>query len=931
MKSYDGYLKKKLGDSYVHLTDGSHKSLGDFLGSIQYDSSNKKIQYKASNANSWSDLLTFGSNAFNSTEFVTIATTQTITGQKTFSNAKTIIGSKSTYTQQSDRGTVHHEFIGDDANYGVMKIRHLDTDGEGSPGSYSATLSVIDERNVALSGSYQPTFYINRLGTTTTPDLMGINTPNGRVFTVKNTGIVWSQGFSKNGATDSDILLGAGGHKALTDLFTDLSKPSNTNNISITVGGTTKTITLGARAWDDTAYLPLTGGTLNSSSTRTVLSIKSTSSSGPEVRFYKGDTFLSRICTNESYIAFVLSNSKEIGLLNNDPVYSPNGSTYYKIWHENNDGSDSGLDADLLDGQHGSYYVKRPGDDMYGTLVIRKHSGNTSITSALDALIIGTYNSRSTTSNVYYPGIAFNSMAGYESNTYSLLAPQGWIGLRLHSTPGTELSYLVFATKPGSGLSDSGNDRPIERLCISPTGNVGIGITNPSYLLQVNGESCFVDKAKTYIGGNALKINTTGDTKIAALGSGSSNPSSGGEYGILQLFHNGSETIRLYSAPNENSWISNGGKFGIGTTSPSSSLHVNGDSTLGSKSIYYQRSTRGAIHHDFIGNDCDWGVFRIRHLSTEGSGGPGSFSATLGIFDERSNNLSGTFQPTFYINRSGATRTPDLMGIDVGGTRVLKVTSSGATYTNGIHHLSHDNDDAVLLAGGGWKLESALSVSWANVSPALNTSSGIFRIHNACLMCNAAAGSTTITANLDAMLIGPRSTRIGTAGYYYPGIAFHMLLNYNGAGKDHNTNSPQAWIGTKCHSTSGTELAYLVFATKEASSEGSRPVERMNIAPNGRVTILGDCYASNFYISSDRNKKTNISLLSEHIRKFQLKDTKKWHYGVIAQEVPEMFRDGEEGNMTVNYNSVLSYYIGQLENKVKDLEEKVRQLENINK
>ena len=44
-----------------------------------------------------------------------------------------------------------------------------------------------------------------------------------------------------------------------------------------------------------------------------------------------------------------------------------------------------------------------------------------------------------------------------------------------------------------------------------------------------------------------------------------------------------------------------------------------------------------------------------------------------------------------------------------------------------------------------------------------------------------------------------------------------------------------------------------------------------------------------------------------------------------------MFRDGEEGNMTVNYNSVLSFYIGQLENKVKTLEERIRILEKIKK
>ena len=102
---------------------------------------------------------------------------------------------------------------------------------------------------------------------------------------------------------------------------------------------------------------------------------------------------------------------------------------------------------------------------------------------------------------------------------------------------------------------------------------------------------------------------------------------------------------------------------------------------------------------------------------------------------------------------------------------------------------------------------------------------------------------------------------------------------------------------------------------------GTTPSSSYKLYVNGNTT------ATNFYTTSDRNKKKNISEFSEHIRKFQLKDTEKWNYGVIAQEVEEMFREGEDGNMTVNYDSILSYYIGQLENKVKVLEEKIRILE----
>ena len=99
--------------------------------------------------------------------------------------------------------------------------------------------------------------------------------------------------------------------------------------------------------------------------------------------------------------------------------------------------------------------------------------------------------------------------------------------------------------------------------------------------------------------------------------------------------------------------------------------------------------------------------------------------------------------------------------------------------------------------------------------------------------------------------------------------------------------------------------------------------------PSYKMHVNGNVGASNFYTTSDRSKKQNISSFSEHISKFQLKDTEKWHYGVIAQEVPEMFRDGKEGNMTVNYNSVLSYYVGCLENRVKELEDKLAKYEEL--
>jgi hypothetical protein len=43
MKNFDGYLKKKLGNTHVLLSGGGEKSLGNFIGSLNWDSTNRKL------------------------------------------------------------------------------------------------------------------------------------------------------------------------------------------------------------------------------------------------------------------------------------------------------------------------------------------------------------------------------------------------------------------------------------------------------------------------------------------------------------------------------------------------------------------------------------------------------------------------------------------------------------------------------------------------------------------------------------------------------------------------------------------------------------------------------------------------------------------------------------------------------------------------
>jgi len=115
-----------------------------------------------------------------------------------------------------------------------------------------------------------------------------------------------------------------------------------------------------------------------------------------------------------------------------------------------------------------------------------------------------------------------------------------------------------------------------------------------------------------------------------------------------------------------------------------------------------------------------------------------------------------------------------------------------------------------------------------------------------------------------------------------------------------------------------------------------------NICMEGHTIV-----ATSFYSTSDRNLKENIqSLLSMdaekadevHFKTFNFKDdeTKTKTYGVIAQEVEgcglnEIVHKDDNGNLSVDYISLLILKIANLENKVEELQSKVSELEKNNK
>ena len=166
--------------------------------------------------------------------------------------------------------------------------------------------------------------------------------------------------------------------------------------------------------------------------------------------------------------------------------------TPFKVWTSNNLTNLSQLTNGP--GYVSSYYTD-PLDFRGGSHMFHSSGrGASEINTGTWAIQVGPATQRITTAGSYYAGIAFNHNLNFSGGTLNRdsgtnnVAPHAWVGLRLFDTSGSERSYLVFATKPGTGSTNTGTNLPVERMAIDPiNGFVGINQSTPAYYLDVNG------------------------------------------------------------------------------------------------------------------------------------------------------------------------------------------------------------------------------------------------------------------------------------------------------------------------------------------------------------------------------------------------------------------------------------------------------------
>jgi hypothetical protein len=251
------------------------------------------------------------------------------------------------------------------------------------------------------------------------------------------------------------------------------------------------------------------------------------------------------------------------------------------------------------------------------------------------------------------------------------------IRAEVDGTPGTNdmPGRLVFST------TADGSASPAERLRLDSSGRLGLGTSNPNELLHVaSGGNTKARISSSFSGSTdtGLIIDTTGDSSIGAI----SFHKAGSSRGDISYFHNAtgaSEQLRFNVAGGSADLVIDGsGRVGIGTTSPSSELHVQGAlsggqllvANSGTNSVE-KYGTFGTVHYTNA-EEPALGL-AVQSNSTENNvvigGALGEFNAATSVrFYTAANNTTTTGSERARIDSSGRLLVGTSTALNVSGS-----------------------------------------------------------------------------------------------------------------------------------------------------------------------------------------------------------------------------------------------------------------------
>jgi len=486
-----------------------------------------------------------------------------------------------------------------------------------------------------------------------------------------------------------------------------------------------------------------------------------------------------------------------------------------------------------------------------------------------------------------------------------------------------------------AGYSFSNNASELMR--IASNGNVGIGTTNPSQKLTVQGNTLSIGNVIAYADG--------------------SNSSTLGSTGYLQLRNSGSTNVNIRS--NDSSYF-NGGNVGIGTTSPGNPLEIAG---ANSTSLAYQRTGVSAkkwgFHSDndatYWQNITDGGL--LFTLRNGGNVGIGTTTPTMKLQIKSSSGDDGIAliqsSSTAKIAQIIQTGSGDgaLLLTNGSGAQTILIRGTGNSYLNagrvGIGTTSpltklHVTDTNAVLtieattngqncstwykANGNNQWETGCNVGAGtdyNIFDRLNSASRMVVGHNGNVTIpgNVGIGTTSPATQLEIFNNNDQAATLRLNSTVSDGDAVAAIISFANAAGSGGVQGRIESIATEDDATS----------FKFYTSNGSSP--SMTLDVDGNMTIAGTLTQN-----SDARLKENIKPIESALDKVKQmqgvefnkinNDTKE--IGVIAQDIekvlPELVLEDKEGIKSVAYGNITAVLIEAIKEQQKQIEKLKQQL-----
>lgn len=625
-----------------------------------------------------------------------------------------------------------------------------------------------------------------------------------------------------------------------------------------------------------------------------------------------------------------------------------------------------GISATFLSGTSGISYNSTTG--------VISYSGTVYTDASIRALLSGS------------TGISYNSTTGaisYSGTVYTDASVRALISLTTTGTSGasTYNNTTGVINVPNYTLAGLGG---ISLTSLS--GGTGITYNSTTGAISYSGTvytdssiRSLISLTTTGTSGASTYNSTTGVLNIPQYQSVLTNPVTGTGTSGHVTYWNGSGSI---AGSANHFWDNTNGRLGIGTASPSSQLHILGNTTsIFTSGLKINRSDQTG---QFLTLNYEGGIVNFTAVDTAFSGPQFRFntstdgttstervriiSAGVGIGTTSPDIFSRAYTTTLGISSStgdsgiminGGTSGGGYIDLGTAGTRNMGIISTTTESqiislstiplvlkTNGVDRLKitsagnieiripSTTTQGLLFVDSGLTQRGKLQYDDIVGSMIFGTMSGyptIFISNNTERMRILSNGNLCIgmtTSPYSAVSIKSNSTN------KYQGFAVYAPGNENFTYVNHDGNV--GWFGAD--STANGYVTPIAFATNNT--------ERMRIHTNGNAVIgttsdpgyklyvSGAIYATgNITANSDLTLKKNLTVITNPTDKlmqlngysYQWKSDDSHQYGVIAQEVekilPYAVSTGNDGIKGVSYNQIIPVLIEAVKEQKKELEE----------